>query len=327
MEELVKPNTIYAGIGSDLREVLEKLRKEQGKSKLNGASVLNTWFVDPAISKEIHMDHIERIPLETFIRNKILLDHTFFNNATIISERMIEHIDVQTLSLILLPMLCNLAVYCNTTTILTFPDLDKIANKLNSLELSLFTHQLCNIEAIAFGDHKTVLTTERFTNMIEQYCIDVLLKFEDVEMDGKNLYTKVTITPEVNSQLKFSAEKDMKLNLIEPCKDLSEFSYKLNERLEEALMIKVTAGMYDSDKDRKLLDNFNYCFKYVNVDKLLRLCKNGYTKFQHKYVYDSSIVKEMMTKENRFEELDHTSIQLLNCIDPIYGWYSFRKVI
>lgn len=342
MKKTMQSNTIYAGVGSDLREVLETIRKEQDKSNISNVVIQmeKNWFVDPSISKHIKLNNVERIPLEAFIRNKILTDHTFFNNATIIADRMIEHISVQELSLILLPMLCDLVRYCHTKVILTFPDLDKITSKLNDLNINLFEHQLCNIEAIAFGDHKTLLSKDSFYRMIVEYARGLEIEFTDVEMDNKNFYTRATIVsgPENDFSIELNNENLMRLKFIELDKDVQEFSYKLEEKLETALMLKETSLKTEEEtldfktykhirKLEKLADNLNYCFRYVNVSKLYDLCKNGYTKYQFKHIYHNDVVNELITRESRFERLEHPSIQLLNEIDPLYGWYSFKKVI
>lgn len=331
MEELLKSNTIYAGIGSDLREVLESMRSKQGKTAIRNTSVLNTWFVDPAISKDIKLDHVERTTLESFIRRKIIMDYLFFKDATISADRMIEHMDLQTLSLVLLPMLCNLVLYCKSNVTLTFPNIERISEELNDPDSSLFGHELCNIEAIAFGDHKSIFTEKRFTRMLSRYCDaypSLNITYEDANMDYKKFYTKVNIKPGSvmkETNINYIDNSSISLSIVDPGKSLQEFAYEFNEKLEKELMIEETTGC--PLKASSLNKHLNFYFKYIDLDKMSKLCRYGLTRYQYKYVYDSNIVCEVMTREGHFETLPHPSIDLLNKIDPLYGWYSFKKLI
>ena len=331
-------NTIYAGVGTDLYKKLDELREEQGfvKGYMDSVSTEKVYFVDPGIPEHVTgIQHLERVPIEEFIRDMILKDHNFFRDAVIESDRMIEHIDIETLSLITLPMLVKLAIKCNTCIKLTYPSIERVIEKYNVLGLNnvhemLFEHELINIETIAFGDHKTLLDFSRIENILKKLDLYkyVELQYQNTTIDHKEFYESLIIR-QANSDNMFNIIDNDKyenydyrttLTNVDMMPDMQkvtvkEFPFKLSNYI-----------LYELAKGSKKIP-LNFYMKYVDIDKLSYLSKNGYYGTFIGMISDKDVLENIMTREGHFKTLVHPGIDLLNEIDPLYGYYSFSFTI
>ena len=330
-------NTIYAGVGTDLYKKLDELRKEQGYAKGNIESVSTdkVYFVDPGIPEHVTgIQHLERMPIEEFIRNMILRDYKFFKDAVIESDRMIEHIDIETLSLITLPMLVNLAIKCNTCIKLTYPSIKRVVEKYDVLGLNnsyemLFEHELINIETIAFGDHKTILDYSRIENILKKLDLYkyVELQHKNTAIDQKEFYESLVIR-QANSNGKFKIdENEFAFTTLTNVNDIpgtqSDGIKALPFVLSNYILYELTKG------GRFNKTPLNFYTRFIDIDKLTNLVKNGYCKDSVNYhcIFDKDVLENIMTREGHFRTTTPPSIQLLNEIDPLYGYYSFSFTI
>jgi hypothetical protein len=328
-------NTIYAGIGTDLYKKLDELRKEQGylKGELDKVSVDNVYFVDPGIPEYVTgINHIERVTIEDFIRDMLLRDFTFFLHAVIESDRMIEHIDIETLSLITLPMLVKLAIKCNTCVKLTYPSIKKVIEKYDVLGLNdshemLFEHELINIETIAFGEHKTILDYNRIENILRKLGLYERLKLEhqSKSIDKKEFYERLIIKQANDNDMSKIEANEFAFTTLTNIDDvpgmqdinIKELPFKLSNYI-----------LYELAKGGKFNKTpLNFYLRYLEADKLYLLTKNGYTKEVSGDMLDKDVLENIMTREGHFRTTTPPSIQLLNEIDPLYGYYSFSFTI
>lgn len=328
-------NTIYAGVGTDLYKKLDELRQEQGyvKGCIDSVSTEKVYFVDPSIPEYVTgINHIERVTIEDFIRDMLLKDYRFFECASIESDRMIEHIDIETLSLITLPMLINLVIKCNTCVQLTYPSIKRVIEKydvlgLNDLHEMLFEHDLVNIETIAFGDHKTILDYNRIENILRKLGLYERLELEHQgkSIDKKEFYERLIIR-QSNDNNMFKVEENefafTTLTNVDDVPGMRDTNIKeLPFKLSNYILYELTKG----GKFNKTPVNFY--LRYLEADKLYSLVKNGHTKEVYGDMLDKDVLENIMTREGHFRTTTPPSIQLLNEIDPLYGYYSFSFTI
>ncbi len=289
---------ILAGVGTDLFKKCDEAERDKE---------YNCYaLVDPCINMTKPVpEKVLRfcMPFETFLTNQLLENPKIFNGCTIESDRMVEHIDLGTLVSQIFPLLVNiLNTFEVRTCSLTFPDLDRIHDFLNSMPDDISLHHLVNIEVIAFGDHKVVLTKRLLSNYLKSNGIDI--RYEPITFDNKPFYTKanlVSLCKTGTVPITFKAIEWLSSN------NLSDDLWQLSN----SIMLKESPSSI-------------YYFKYVSKDKLdtikqpeiLRLINTRRSEI----VLDDSDVKRLFMLEGYFKVYEDEPCNPANWFNRVHPY-------
>lgn len=297
---------IYAGIGTDLYKYEDRI---------------DAFFVDPSLQTDY--GRICKCTFEEFVFNKIIINPLFFKDAVIKSDRMIEHIKTSDLFTYTLPIMANLCKAFGTQIELVFPDINRVTEWLEAnvyydneshLEEDMFNHELCNIEAIAYGDHKTILTEDIIRGFFEYKGLKV--ESYDNTIDGKPFYKKIIVKNLDKGEL-----NDIVMEKWYSSSHTKRFQPKTpalaNEtwELSNSILTECTkfAGMYQNERQ-----TLRY-YIYKSNDKL------NYREdmFRHTDAY----VDMCFLREKHFTHVDCTLEKVFNRIHPFCKIYTFQTIL
>jgi hypothetical protein len=291
---------IHAGVGADAL----KLAKE---------TVANEYyfFVDPSLNLNEDMMKancfFKRCFIEAFIYNQLFElisgGEDNLSGATLYSTRMIEHIDVIKLRKEILPLFNNLNKYLGVTINLVYPNIQMVVESLLKND-TLLNHHLCNIEAIAFGDHKTILTQ----GIISKH-FDSDKEFTPVVLDNKPFYERLILRPstkKVNTDgFEYTTLNHLQISSLS---DLSDKIWEISQACKE--------GLYKSTD--------TFCISYLPLNNFsdIEICKDIYPELTH-FTEDTLIT--YITEEDHFEIVNEDGSNLFNSISPIYNIILFKS--
>lgn len=250
--------TIYAGIGTDLWK---------GTVTDN-----NGIFVDPDIDRDVFSERkIYSCSLHHYLIRAILQTPNELINGTISSLRMIEHIPLNKLVLEVIPLLKNLCKELGTMIVLGYPDMNRIHSILNNIDYrkdlgaQMFCHDMLNIETIAQGDHKVILTKE----IIEQLFEDPELKIDhnNLDLDMKPFYTQTTISKDgefKSDELVFDIEEPATFTVVNELvkgNNINGMFWNLSNKIDEKL------GHLEAASEIWNRINQQYAFFYGSAEK------------------------------------------------------------
>lgn len=307
---------ILAGVGTDLYKYLNKSKEE----------TKNYYFVDPGI-KAPNDGKTCSMRFEDFVFYQMRFNPIFFNDSTVKSDRMIEHIPVRTLFTSTLNIMANLCKFCNTKLELCYPDIESVTKWMkknvnyacitdaNMLQETLFSHELCNIEAMAYGDHKTLLTEKIIHDYFKMRGLQV--SSENVTIDNKPFYKKTTVTNAKGELFCTSRIWDEeKCREFVPQSDfLSDEVWKFSNKI---------LSENPTDMRLKYYKECTFFFIYGAADKI----KNGSTIFnkaKYRDTYTDEYVNTCFTREGHFYHQPCSYETMFNVIHPFCKMYAFRK--
>lgn len=295
---------IHLGTGTDLYKIIDNL-----DSDLEEAN----YFVDPEFTnREIQRTqkysnvHISNLGAIEFLEDKILNDPKVLLNATIKSDRMIEHLELDYLSSTFFPFMKNMIYTLDVKLELIYPNINRIIKSLQN-NFDYDNHKLCNIELIAFGEHKVVFTQ----NIIKQFFPDFLsITFEDVNLNNKSFYEKVKINANSQGDLISITETNEKLKAL-------NYNYIYYEGVSQKLWELSNALLYQPP-ETKFVEHY---FKFVDIDKFKNHNHSKLIKIKN-IVMSETEARNLVINEEMFELTNRGDI--FNLIHPYLSVITFK---
>lgn len=304
-------NTFYFGVGPDINNLIQEIYVDGKKSKMTN------YFIDP----EFKDNHDIRIPpscqklmkiygcdMKQFIESEVIpmvLRGTIkLEESLIVSERMIEHIELPDLLTFVFPLFNRLIKNFGCRIEMVFPNIERVVEHLNAYT-DYLTHHMCNIEAIAFGGHKVILNPP----VILKNFSGVKFDCEDVTIDKKAFYTKLTLNPNYD----YEECKHLENEKFSSCVNIPADNYF---HLSETIWRLSNESKINCDKDTLYLTSF------IDRSKLpseLKYLVNDVSQFDGTY----KDVADIVSREGHFKLTDHH--QRIELIHPYLSYVTYMK--
>ena len=298
---------IYAGVGTDAKKII--------KNTLTDPDVHSVILVDPDLSKMKMLSRFGKFKLhfeyfEDYIEKLLIQDPKIFMNTKIFSDRMIEHIPLGRLVTLTFPLIDGLVKHFNIEAYITYPDIDLIHKTFNKMSAhDIHTHEMCNIEAIAFGDHKVLLN-----DRLMQYYFDTYYKSEEKTIDGKKFYKCMHLkSMKKKKDLYADLEKYFQIFTKDQGKDLSQALWEFSNNLDY------------SDKN---VESHIFLYEYISKEKVDNFYITSATRFipiKENLFIDQEVVR-ILTAEKHFEIVESQNVNWYNEIHPYKRIVAFKKV-
>jgi len=300
----MKKARFYFGVGTDLKRLLSE--------SYDGVR----YFVDPGIPKNFKDPQpqagiIYRMTFEDFISHA-LSDEKITNDlkeCEIYSDRMIEHIEFGQLVSLTFPLMQALTEVFKAKVEIVYPDIEAVVQSLNDNLGDFRRHEMCNIEAIAFGEHKCILT-EGSIRVHFKHLSSPMLFSQPFKIDGKCFYRRFTMESD-------RSIIDAKL----PIEPLKLYGSCLNYLTLSDLLWELS-----NDIDNDVEENDVYGIEYVSYDKTDAMEPKIKKYISSKYIrlYDADVV-ELLESEEHFKIIPDVD-EYFNLVHPYKNRISFKHV-
>jgi len=300
----MKKARFYFGVGTDLKRLLSE--------SYDGVR----YFVDPGIPKNFKDLHrkvglIYRMTFENFI-SFALGDEKITNDlkeCEIYSDRMIEHIEFGQLVSLTFPLMQALTEVFKAKVEIVYPDIEAVVQSLNDNLGDFRKHEMCNIEAIAFGEHKCILS-EGSIRVHFKHLSSPMLFSQPFKIDGKCFYRRFTMESDRSAL-------DAKL----PIEPLKWYGGCLNyATLSELLWI------LSNDIDNDIKENDVYGIEYISHEKMyvMEAKIKKYISSRSITLYDDDVV-QLLEGEEHFKIIPGVN-EYFNIVHPYKNRISFKHV-
>lgn len=295
-------NIFHFGIGPDVVGIVKAL---ENTGDIN-------YFIDPELlNYNLLFEHkgnaeYYATTIEGFFESmteKILGGELSFERALIKTDRMIEHIGLNELLTFVFPLFRRLITECGCAVEITYPNIDKVSEYLR-YHKDFLSHQLCNIEAIAFGSHKVIFNDD----IMSHYFRNIKHSISPITLDKKPFYSRMSLN------LQGRLDEDYERKECEPFSGAKEIISDNHFVLSDDIW-SLSNDLKISPNPEKL-----FFFKYRRDNNQSEECLLVESK---KITSKHQILEDIITREGFFKVTDHS--YRFNRIHPYLNCVTFMQ--